>query len=375
MRIVWHSALGPTGYGTQTALWAPYLASRGHDVVISAYHMGSQPVSEVGGVPVLPPPLAPGGPALLPAYAKAHKADLVIILADFWIMNSAMVRSIPAKVATWLPIDTEPLSALDFAALKRTGATPIAMSLHGRAMLERAGWADPLYVPHGIDCQAWQPPADRDALRAGFGFRPQDFVVGMNFNNVDPYRKAAPQMMRAFRVFNKRHPKSTLWMHTITPMENSLDLAVIAATEKIRDHRLRLSDQERMQAADYSQADMRDWYGMLDVLMNATLGEGFGLPSLEAQACGTPVILSGNSTGPELAGPGWVVSCDHWPFWHDNHQSWWGGPSVPGLVKALEGAVKAGPFKRPACRVHAQKWDVSVVGPMWDDVLARLMSE
>ena len=41
-----------------------------------------------------------------------------------------------------------------------------------------------------------------------------------------------------------------------------------------------------------------------DVHIMATGGEGFGIPSAEAMACGKPIILPDNSTGPELVGYG-----------------------------------------------------------------------
>ncbi len=53
-------------------------------------------------------------------------------------------------------------------------------------------------------------------------------------------------------------------------------------------------------------------YQMCDVHMLATGGEGFGIPSAEAMACGLPCILPDNSTGPELIGKnqrGILVPC------------------------------------------------------------------
>jgi glycosyltransferase involved in cell wall biosynthesis len=43
-------------------------------------------------------------------------------------------------------------------------------------------------------------------------------------------------------------------------------------------------------------------YGLSDLLVFPSLYEGFGLPPLEAMACGTPVITSDNSSLPEVVG-------------------------------------------------------------------------
>jgi glycosyltransferase involved in cell wall biosynthesis len=44
------------------------------------------------------------------------------------------------------------------------------------------------------------------------------------------------------------------------------------------------------------------WYSAADIFVYPSLYEGFGLPVLEALACGTPVITSNVSSLPEVAG-------------------------------------------------------------------------
>jgi glycosyltransferase involved in cell wall biosynthesis len=44
------------------------------------------------------------------------------------------------------------------------------------------------------------------------------------------------------------------------------------------------------------------WYGSATVFVLPARYEGFGLPVLEAMACGTPVITSNRSSLPEVAG-------------------------------------------------------------------------
>ena len=55
-------------------------------------------------------------------------------------------------------------------------------------------------------------------------------------------------------------------------------------------------------ASGLSDAAMRDEYAKCDMLVFASTAEGFGMPILEAQAVGRPVVTSQVSSMPEVAG-------------------------------------------------------------------------
>lgn len=60
-----------------------------------------------------------------------------------------------------------------------------------------------------------------------------------------------------------------------------------------------------------SEEDLIDLYNIADLLIYPSYCEGFGLPVLEAMACGTPVIVSDTSSLPEVVGDaGLTVSPD-----------------------------------------------------------------
>lgn len=69
------------------------------------------------------------------------------------------------------------------------------------------------------------------------------------------------------------------------------------STEKYRDMRpwVRI-------LADISDPDLMEFYNRAELFMYPSFYEGFGLPILEAMACGAPVISSGVSSMPEVAG-------------------------------------------------------------------------
>jgi glycosyltransferase involved in cell wall biosynthesis len=75
------------------------------------------------------------------------------------------------------------------------------------------------------------------------------------------------------------------------------------------------------------------------VLLMPSMGEGFGIPLLEAQACGVPVITSDHSAMTEIGTVGWQVGGD--PWWDALQDSFLICPSVDGIVAALEAAYTA----------------------------------
>ena len=75
-------------------------------------------------------------------------------------------------------------------------------------------------------------------------------------------------------------------------------------------------------------------------MLATSYGEGFGIPTIEAQACGTPVIVSEFAASTELMGDGWLVEGQ--PLWDAPQSSWFNTPRVPGIVDALEQAYQRG---------------------------------
>ena len=50
--------------------------------------------------------------------------------------------------------------------------------------------------------------------------------------------------------------------------------------------------------------ELRNIYSAANVCVNLSYGETFGMVTVEAMSCGTPVIVYNNTASPELVGPG-----------------------------------------------------------------------
>jgi glycosyltransferase involved in cell wall biosynthesis len=374
----------PTGYGTQTGLWAKRFTEAGHEVIISAWAgNGNCQIVPWEGIPVLASALEPEAVSFVTqAYLEEIKPDLVIILHDVWSPADGEHGRIyqPYNTAVWLPTDTHNagitrysgLEIGNLAFLEKSGARPVAMSRDGERKLKAAGY-DPLYVPHGIDTlNDWTPldGEDRAGIREAIGLDPGTFLVGIVGSNIDARRKSWSEQLLAFSKFHGKHPESVVSCSSMVRQHGSNDLVMLARESGLEYPVIRFNDQVQQFTGTMGTSLMRNWYGILDVLLNCSHGEGFGLCAIEAQACGTPVINTNGHTGPELVGPGWLVGGQE--YYNPTHHAWWTVPSIKGIVGAL-GKARAGAGElRESSRAFAEGYDVERVWPYWEKALAEL---
>jgi glycosyltransferase involved in cell wall biosynthesis len=329
----------------------------GHEVIISAYWglMGSP--TSWNGLTVLPGFGANYCSPSLQQHAKMVQPDLIITLGDVWVLDANLLRGLP--IAHWLPADCRPMSYVDKLEVVGAQAKLIAMSRFGHRSFTDAGFHKPLYCPHGIDTEVFCLPEDRDGLREAFGLPPETFLVGINAANNDAIRKAAPEMMVAFARFHKDHPEAMLALHTGVHQDGGQDLEYLGEHLGITD-RMLVVDQYRLTCGLITPGDMANWTQAIDVLLAPTYAEGFGLPIIEAQACGTPVITTDASAMTELNPHGYHVTGD--PFWNGVHRAWWIRPSIGGMVMGLEWAYENREnVNREKLREFALEYDISTV--------------
>ena len=343
-----------SGYGTQLGLLGPRLAGLGHEVAYSANTRVNLPVTTWQGHTVYSAGIMEHGVDSLAGHYQDFGADLLIMLCDAWQFDPATVAGM--NTAVWLPVDCDPLSAGDRLFLEGSGAKPIAMSRHGQRMLEAAGKLAP-YIPHGIDTAVFRP-GGRKAARDRLGLAPGTFAVGINAQNVE--RKAIVQSLIGFADFHRAHPDSVLFLHSTTvPWPNPGDVAYLPPVLEslgLTAEAVRIESHYDIVTCRISAERMASWYNALDVLLAASMGEGFGIPVVEAQACGTPVIGTECSTMPELIplGTGWRVPGIR--VWKDRHQAWWMLPDPQQITRALTNAWSSSQHPIATRREMAAEW-------------------
>jgi glycosyltransferase involved in cell wall biosynthesis len=247
------------------------------------------------------------------------------------------------RIACWTPVDCDPLGTPDRMTLERAGAVPIAMSQFGLDELRAAGFEKSMYAPHAVDTEVFAPPEDRAAHRRELGVDDR-FLIGICGANNDGMRKGYPEQFEAFATFRKQHPEALLMLHTIVDTPRGLNLLELAHDFDISDA-ITFPDAYAQLCGMIPDDVMAGWYGALDLLSCCSLGEGFGVPIIEAQACGTPVVVTGASAMPELMGDGSGAVYSS-PVWNPTHRAWWGRPMISEITDEYEDAFKL--WKTPA---------------------------
>jgi len=375
VRILIHSNApwAATGYGVQTRLFAPRIRDLGHEVGISAFYGLEGASIQWQGMPVYPKAFHPYGMDVVAQHAREMKADIVLTLIDAWVMDPARITAAGAKWVPWFPIDHDPLPHPVREKVIHA-YQPLVYSRHAEKSARDAG-LDVRYVPHGVDCDVYSPLPQADA-RKKLGLPEDAFVIGIVAANKGlPSRKALPTQLEAFARFHARHPEAILYLHTHlgTEMEG-LDVGKLIEGVGIPESAVRVCDQYR-NIMGYADNVMAALYSSMDVLSSVTMGEGFGVPIIEAQACGTPVIVGGWTAMPELVGSGLVIAPDDAERMFTPMGAYQYLPRIDAVLDAYEQAyaIKGDPRPREEARAFAVQYDAdTVTQDYWQPVLAEI---
>lgn len=376
-RILWHSNAPwcPVGYGIQTALFTPKIRDLGYEVAISAFFGLEGAQMWWDGMPVLPGDQNWGN-RFVASYAAYHgsgdpKGCLTITLMDVWVLQNQFLGDL--NLASWVPVDHDPVPPRVLEYFKMHNAKPIAMSKFGRDKLREAG-LDPLYIPHGVDTSVYRPVADTDGAREALGIPKDAYVVGMVANNqgFSPPRKAFPEVFEAFAKFREKRRDAILYVHTEkSGVRQGLNLEALARMFGI-EGAVYFPPQIELELGIDAQS-MAELFSLIDVLANPSYGEGFGIPIIEAQACGTPVIVNDCTSMPELCGSGWKTEGQRW--YDAGHGAFFLRPEPRSIAGCLEQAYRhsdSTKMREKAVEFAAQ-YDVDLVTrEFWKPILEEL---
>lgn len=380
LRVLWCSdaIFSSSGYGVETRLTVPRLAPHCEIATLATFglHGASIPWN---GIKIYPGGNDPFANDVVKQAAQDWKADLVITLKDTFVFNPQAFEGL--RWTPLCPIDHEPPPSAVLERL-RYAYRPIAYAPQGFRALRAAG-LDPLFCPHGYDEKIFHPE-EKAAARQFLGL-PQDiFLVGtvaVNRGGI-PSRKAWAENLQAFALFARQHPDAYYYIHTALAdngEEGGIPIRQLAAQLGILD-RIIPCDQD-IYKAGFPDEYMLALYNSMDVLNAVSLGEGFGIPQLEAQACGTPIVSSEFAASRDLNFAGWAVPDERGARvrFFDNQGAYVFLPEPESIAEQLELAYQAlsdpaeHSRRRTACLEGAALYQIDrVVAEHWVPALKEL---
>ena len=348
MRIAWLSNPPYTysGYAIQSKYFIKKLQNDGHQVVaVVNRQLDDGPAKTIDGIYCFPGGRGRwlndnfhwGWRGLLKVVEK-FKPELSFSLFDVWSFTPELGDLVEKLGSIWTPITPIDHDPIPPGVLARIGKLkfPIAMSKFGLEKMKEAGIKSPAYIPHGVDTTLYRPMPVNPIIKDQIGGKDK-FIVGIVAANRSIYdRKAWSENLKAVAEFSKLHPdKVALYAHTIpNGIEDGLDLNLMG---EIFGLKFFVPDTWQM-IEGFPDFRMVEIFNNFNVMLLASRGEGFGIPLIEAQACGIPVITTNFTTGPELVGSGWLVEPQAKYF--DEQYSYQVIPSVDDIVRCLEEAYQ-----------------------------------
>lgn len=354
MKLIWLSVApwSPSGYGLVTRQIVPRIQNEGHEVTVATKHFHTGTVEWNGIKTIQGTDLD-----MLDRMVDRGEADYIISLLDNHSMDGH-----PKKWISYTPFDTQKIPKSISQTLEHAHLI-IALTRHGQKEIESLGY-DCLYAPHGVDTEIYCPDDNkRKESRKLLGWE-DNFIVGTVGINYADDRKNILNLMLAFKWFHDEHDEARMYLSvnplhtdgndTLTRCLSNLELENLVKWAPPDDYFMgRIGDEK-----------MANRYRMMDVFCMPTKGEGFGLPLIEAQACGTPVITTGASTGPELCPTQFLI--DVQPHeWEWFNKEWRPRVSAQSILDSIELAYHSDLRNiGEKGRIFTQKYD-------WDEVFSK----
>jgi glycosyltransferase involved in cell wall biosynthesis len=179
-------------------------------------------------------------------------------------------------------------------ALHRAART-ITPSKATRDELIRVLEADPTRIDvayHGVDREIFHVPSEQEKQRvqARLGLRGTPYVAFLGM--LEP-RKNAPSLVRGWaKAVRDRESPPALVLAGGSGWDDEIDQAITEVPSHLR----------VLRPGYLKFSDLRGYLGGATVVAYPSHGEGFGLPVLEAMACGAPVLTTQRLSLPEVGG-------------------------------------------------------------------------
>lgn len=395
--VVGSSPFSYDGFSNQIYNLCKSLALAGHDMHLMAFHRameGAVDVWEVNGVVVQVPQgeKLDQGKKLFRMYRALDnvnegtkqvftllmhyiKPDTVISLQDFHRVS--FMPEFTIGVCPWYHWATVDFTQWDEVLSQwayETQVRLVMMSKFGYELAKKSMYVPEMYIPHGYDPSIFYPLPDKAKVRAEIGFFPGMGKFAFGYIGTNSERKRPDLLLEAYAKFAANKSDVVLHMHTDInepyPEARGYDLQRLVMKNRLQGKAYSSNRLQYLQK--HPPKFMSKLINAFDVMVSATSGEGFGVPTLEAEACGVPSIITDATTSQELVQDhGWLV-----PVLTESLQQGYMRAEVntDKMAEAMEDAYqhrdKVKEFGLKAAE-HAKEYTFDKVGKMWVDLLSK----
>lgn len=281
------------------------------------------------------------GRDVLPSILSQLKPDVLLTQADTRMVGwlPEILKNIPSK-PTWIyyPVidghvwDAENKQTKwpsNWTGFMKQADVVVAMTNFGKKILAENG-IESETIYHGVDTTLFRPYTEeqREQLRTNFNFKGK-FVVGGVFKNI--VRKNPEKYLQAFALFRKgKEDKTILVLHTFPQptgqgeydlVQQAIDLGLVVGKDVI------------FTQQGLPTEVMPQLYNSFDAFWMLGGMESFGVPLIEAMACGVPTVALEATTFPEILGGTGLLSPA--PVFPDSNKC----PVTMGSYNGVEGVI------------------------------------
>jgi glycosyltransferase involved in cell wall biosynthesis len=232
-------------------------------------------------------------------------------------------------------------------------------------------------IRHGTDLATFSPLSAEELQqqRQALGIAPEA-VVFLNVG-VPTWNKGIDLLIRAYAIEFQRNPNLRLILKDARALYGLPVDGVLQQVEQAHPGLLTPAVLASIMvvSANLSQSELRLLYGMSDCYVSPYRAEGFNLPVLEAQACGTPVIVSSGGATDDFCNTEdirKIASVFRRGALQNNPDCCWVDPDFPALQSLLHQCAEAGPRAAHATDPQRQAARRQAERHSWDSVASEL---
>lgn len=283
-----------TGYGRVGKELCEAFVNAGHSLEVIGWGYSGEPHSLPYNIIPCNTATQHFGEDMLADYIIKNKPDILFTLGDPWMLD--FIPNLEERRAvswvSYFPIDGYPIPPAWHSWIKDADY-PIVFSKFAKELVKGSTRRTPELIYHGVDTEVFKP-LNRKEIRDDYD-ADDKFIVGTVARNQP--RKNLPALIKAFSIFSANKPDTILYMHSQVN-DVGWNLEELVTRYGIADKAYTTKNFSAVRGIPDS--ELAEIYNLFDIFVLPTMAEGFGLPILEAQACGVPVLVTDFSACSEL---------------------------------------------------------------------------